>query len=286
MDDILYYNENYVYDEDLERIGQYEDPDTGEMHWVEPASFNDDKFVISEDVINLLGNSTILSVKYDISYNQGDHFVSLASYCIFNDVTYANKELKIDLKAFCDEIAHLALADLNLTDSQILKECKSLLKNKLIDILFDNSILVSAFEKTGLGFAIVEGNKITTIESISVYPSADDKNNVIVELKDCIGAVDLKNMENVIIKFNTPEHIISFNNFTVLSTKGSRIKSYVLQLNDVNMFSVNKQDDNNIDYNRPKDEDEFILKRSQLLNQENEDDDILDDRFNDDDFFM
>ena len=91
MENILYFNENYVYDEDLERIGQYEDPETGEMHWVEPASFNDDKFVISEDTIKLLGNSTLLSVKYDISYNQGDLFVSLASYCIFNDVTYANK---------------------------------------------------------------------------------------------------------------------------------------------------------------------------------------------------
>ena len=279
QNDILYFDENYIYPYDLTRINGYINPSTGETDWVQPDVFNDSRLIITGTTINCIGSSEIDFINYNIHYTPGNHYIEFfATYDAKNGKKYVSNPIKVDLKAFCDETAYLAYSGLRYNKSKMIDDLKIIAFNDITNKLFDDNIIVGNFKKEGIGFVLLEGKRVITIESIQVDYNLNSQ-LINVELKDCIGNINLDTLEVFQIEFNTPEHKIILNNNEVNESSVGKIKNYKLTSSEI---IVSKQE-NLFDYTKIKDEEILISKRLKLLDDIS-DEDEFDERF-DEDFF-
>lgn len=277
MAEILY-DTKYNYPDNLDTFGEYINPNNGETDWIDPTIFCSSKIIIPKDRISIIGNNNIQTIEYNLNYEKGFHYVEFYASIKYESVIYKIDPLLIDLKAICDESAQLVYSEKNFRDSKMIKDLKEIAKQKLFIELFKKNIIFGNFNFKNIGFIIIDNKKAVSIDEIKCKYNIKE-NICTITLDKCIGNIDLTNIDIFSVEFYIGDYKLQIDNIqNVKCTNDSRIKTYELIANKIKVIKVTDI----CAATEYLDEDDFIQKRSSLL--DNLFDDNEDDRF-DDDFF-
>lgn len=264
------------------KVGSFTNPNSGETDWFEPDTIS--MVILQSRMITKVGDTVQTAIDFELGNDNAKKVVTLQAKYTTNGTTFTSKIVEADELEFGAQFVDRVYADDALDNAKIVEEMKSEAIKDLTKRLMDNGVLIGGMEVEGIGFILVDGDKVLTVEELTFEYSVVENQPVnTVTLKNCVGQAALKNLNNPEIEFYTEGYKISVVNPQLKEEKEGRLKDYVVNASDVLVSkSSNMPKYTSFENFNPNDEaalEEFISSRKSLLDDTIEQDEDLDDRF-------
>ena len=244
------------------QIGSFSMPEIKEKCWFEP----DTVYLIEIDPASVFRFKATEAVKvsYQLSNAKEDQTILLKAECSIHFTTFSSDPIRMQEIEFATELAnHIDVLD----ESPLIKQAKALaLCNLQSKALHAGYILGNLQLDIGIGFIVVENNRVGTIEAIEIRPLLNGSAEI--QINDCVCPAAISNLTNPSISFYTSNYLFEVDSFTVKSDSSGVIKTIVIETNDI---KITQSDDMphkaccKLDKNNEESVLEFIRLRTQML---------------------
>lgn len=287
MDYISDISENTKEENKLSRkVGNFINPKTGENDWLEPDTIH--LVLLQPTMVTKVGNVSQSPIEFKLGNIDENRTITLKAIYKDNDSIYQSEVIEMDEELFANEFSEKVYNSEQVDECNIVINAKSEAIKDLTKQLMENNILIGGMELDGLGFVMIDDDKLMTIEELSFYYNVQGTNAIkTINIKDVVGQASLPNLLEPIIKFYTDEFLVTISGIEVTESLEGALKSYTATIEEIKVEKIsNSSLPNYTDYGKIHADNEellnsFIKDRRSLLDDFIEQDDDLDMRFND-----
>jgi uncharacterized Zn ribbon protein len=177
------------------RVGNFVNPQTGEDDWLEPDTV--ELIVLQPTMVTRVSETVQTPIDFKLSNDDANHVIALSAKYTANGTTYSSNPVSMDEEEFANQFAQQVYSDKALDEAEIVKQAKNTAVQDLSRRLMDNNVLIGGMKLKGLGFVIVEGDKVMTIDELEFEYTVENSHGIkTVVLKNCVGNASLQNLAN------------------------------------------------------------------------------------------